>query len=296
MSPKTVLMTGCSVGGIGAAVASALAKQSHYIFATARKVTKIPEELTALPNVTILALDISSPESLAEAVNVVATSGRQLDVLFNNAGAGYSMPVLDIDIEKAKQVYEINVWGTLHVIQAFNSLLIQSKGRIINMSTCGAAVNTPWICTLLTSYLSSKAALTKLLEILRLELSPFGVTVATGLGRVTVMAGVVDRKFHGNEPRFELPNRSLYAAIESIIAGWASGKSKPGGCTAEQFAEMIVPDIVDSSKGGMPWRGPHAGGIKFLSYWLPNYCQDLAMSMNQELKELTNAITSNSRQ
>ncbi|KAI1151616.1 oxidoreductase [Nemania diffusa] len=278
MSPKTVLITGCSSGGLGAAIAFALAKQAHYVFATARNVAKIPEELASLSNVAVLPLDVSSPESLAEAVRAVTASGKQLDVLFNNAGAGYSSPILDIDIDKAKQVYEVNVWGVIRTIQAFSSLLIKSKGRIINMSTCAAVVNTPWI----SAYLSSKAAITNLSETLRLELSPFGVSV------LTVMTGTVDSKFHHNEPKFGLPNESRYEPIEDIIAGWASGKSKPKGCTAENFAEMVVPYIVGSNEG-MLWIGPNAGSIKFLAYWLPDRCQDLAMSFNQGLKELTNA-------
>lgn len=149
MAPQTVLITGCSAGGVGAAVASALAKRSHHVFATARQVGKIPLELANLANVTVLPLDIASPESLAQAVEAVKASGKQLDVLFNNAGAGYSMPILDVDIDRAKQVYEVNVWGSLRIIQVFSPLIIQSKGRIVNMSTCGCAVNTPWICRLI---------------------------------------------------------------------------------------------------------------------------------------------------
>ncbi|KAI0965160.1 oxidoreductase [Xylaria arbuscula] len=282
MAPKTVLITGCSAGGIGAAIVSALARQSHHVFATARHVDRIPEELANHANVTVLPLDISSPESLAAAVEAVATSGKQLDVLVNNAGGGYSMPILDIDIDKAKQVYETNVWGSVRMIQSFAPLIIQSKGRIVNMSTCGAVVNTPWI----SAYLSSKAALTNLSETLRLELAPFGVSV------VTVMPGVIGSHFHDNEPQFKLPEGSRYSAIENIIAGWASGKSKPGGCTTEQFADMVVQDIVGDGKGGMAWRGPHASSIKVLAHWLPTWCQDTFMSMNQGLKELTDAYTS----
>ncbi len=152
MAPKTVLVTGCSAGGIGAAIALSLAKRSHHVFATVRNASKIPPELSSLPNVTVLSLDVKSPASVAEAVQAVAASGRTLDVLVNNAGAGYSAPVLDIDIEEAKQVYDANVWGVVRVIQAFADQLIKSKGRIVNMSSCGAAVNTPWICTYLALY------------------------------------------------------------------------------------------------------------------------------------------------
>lgn len=56
------------------------------------------------------------------------------------------MPVLDLDLDKAKQVYDVNVLGVVRTIQAFAELLIKSKGHIVNLSTCGAALNTPWIC------------------------------------------------------------------------------------------------------------------------------------------------------
>ncbi|KAI5857353.1 NAD(P)-binding protein [Durotheca rogersii] len=276
MSPKTILVTGCSAGGIGAAVAHALAKRKHHVFATARTVAKIPSELSGLDNVTVLALDVTSAASIAAAVKAVEESGGGLDVLFNNAGAGYAMPVLDVDIDKARALYETNVWGPVRTIQAFAKLLIASRGRIVNLSTCGSVVNTPWIST----YSSSKAALNIISETLRLELSPFGVSV------VTVMAGVVDSEFHHNDPDFQLPPGSLYLPIQATIAGWASGELKPKGIPAAQFAESLVDDTVGAGKGGLVWRGPHSGGIKFISQWAPTFVTDAAMSYNQGLSEL----------
>ncbi len=100
------------------------------------------------------------------------------------------------------------------------------------------------------------------------------------------MVGVVNSNFHGNQTAFKLPSGSRYTSIEKIIAGWAAGTSKPGGCSAEESAESLIDDIVGSGKGGMVWKGPHAGGIKVLSNWLPSWSQDAAMSINQGLKEL----------
>ncbi|KAI6088059.1 oxidoreductase [Hypoxylon rubiginosum] len=282
MSSKTILVTGCSAGGIGAAIAIALASRAHYVFATARSISKIPSELAALSNVTILPLDVTSASSVAEAAQAVAASGRGLDVLLNNAGAGYSMPVLDINVDKAMELYDVNVLGVIRTVQAFAPLLIKSKGRVVNLSSCGAAVNTPWIA----SYTSTKAALTTLSETLRLELSPFGVNVTT------IMAGAVVSHFHDNEPQFRLPEGSYYAPIESIIAGWASGKSKPQSGPAEQFVESIIDDIVGNGRGGLVWKGAHAGSIRFLVEWLPSWVQDAAMSINQGLKELTQYLAS----
>ncbi|ROT42885.1 NAD(P)-binding protein [Sodiomyces alkalinus F11] len=285
MDLKTVLVTGCSAGGIGAAIALALAKRGHHVFATARMPSKIPSELSDLANVTVLSLDVTSPSSIADAVKAVADLGRGLDVLLNNAGAGYAMPVLDVDIDRAKQVYETNLWGPIRTIQAFSDLLIAHRGRVVNLSTCGAVVNTPWIA----AYTSSKAALNQFSETLRLELSPFGVSV------VTIMAGVVDSHFHANDSNFVLPEGSRYAPIQEIIAGWASGASKPKGCSAVQFADALVQEITGTGKNGLVFRGPHAGGINFLSRWAPRSATDAAMSYNQGLGELSKTVAGNAK-
>lgn len=153
---KSVLVTGCSAGGLGAAIATNIAKTgSHHVFATARHTAKIPEELSKLTNVTVLELDITSAPSVTAAAKVVADSGRGLDVLVNNAGAGYASPIIEMDIEKAKQTYDTNVWGTIRTTQALASLLIKSSGRIVTVITVGSALNLPWICASSVPYRST---------------------------------------------------------------------------------------------------------------------------------------------
>ncbi|KAI1313518.1 NAD(P)-binding protein [Xylaria venustula] len=49
-STKSILITGCSASGIGAAVGITLARHGHYIFATARNTAEIPETLSRLEN------------------------------------------------------------------------------------------------------------------------------------------------------------------------------------------------------------------------------------------------------
>ncbi|KUI73081.1 NADPH-dependent 1-acyldihydroxyacetone phosphate reductase [Cytospora mali] len=251
--PKAILVTGCSTGGIGAAIVATLAKRDHHVFATARNTSKIPEELTGLQNFTVLELDVPSTASVAEAAKAVASSGRGLDVLINNAGGGYAAPVLDIDIEKAQRLYDINVWGPVRTIQAFADLLIASR------------------------------ALGNISETLRLELSPFGVSV------ITIMVGAITSQFHNNDV-FRLPQGSRYAAIENIISSWASGEAKPKGCSAEQFAESLLEEIVGDGKGGLVWKGPHAGSIKAIVQWLPASLGDWFMSLNQGLHELSEKL------
>ena len=92
-SPKTVLITGCSNGGIGAGLAKSFHEHGHHVFAAVRTPSKA-SDLEALPNVTILTLDVTSKDSIAKAVKTVEQHVGQhgLDVLVNNAGHGQAKP------------------------------------------------------------------------------------------------------------------------------------------------------------------------------------------------------------
>ncbi|KAI0879530.1 NAD(P)-binding protein [Hypoxylon argillaceum] len=278
MPPKSVLVTGCSAGGIGAALATTLANHGHFVYATARDTSKIPAGLSDLSNVIVVPLDVSSTPSVTEAAKVVSESGHGLDVLVNNAGVGYAMPILDLDIDKAKTVYEANVWGPIRTVQAFSDLLIKSRGRVVNISTVGAVLNLPWIST----YSASKAALTLQSEALRFELAPFGVSV------LTIMSGIINTNFHNNDPgaTIQLPASSRYSSIQNIITGWANGKSKPDGISAEGFAEHILDDVVNSGKSGLAWKGPNAGSVKFAKWLMPASMIDSTLKKGQGLEEL----------
>ena len=259
---RIILVTGCSAGGIGAHLALVLAQlpEAHTVYATARDVSKIPAELSALPNVTTLPLDVTSASSVAAAAQAVASSGG-LDVLVNNAGSGYTMPLLDVDVAYAQRVHDANVWGPIRTTQAFSDLLVSSgKGRVVNVSSVGAFVNTPWIGV----YSSSKAALNMLSDTLRLELAPFGVSV------VSLMIGTVATPFHANEPDVVLPEKSRYAGIVQTISDWAKGRAGPKGGSVEEIARSLVPDVLGTGGGQCHvWKGANSGAVRFMSRWLP---------------------------
>lgn len=143
---KSILITGCSAEGIGAALALVLAQRGHHVFATARNIDKIPDGLKGLSNVTALPLDVADATSVTAAARAVTESGRGLDVLVNNAGVGYVLPVLDIDINAAQRLFDVNLWGPLRMIQVFADLLVASRGRIVNVSSSASVVNSPWVC------------------------------------------------------------------------------------------------------------------------------------------------------
>ena len=144
MKLKSVLITGCSTGGIGYALVEAFQKRNFHVFATARDTSKM-SELTETPNVTLLSLDPTSTASVDAALEIVhAQTGGTLDYLINNAGQTIIMPTLDFDIGTASKMYDINVWGMVRVTQTFAPLLIAAKGTVVSISS-SASVNTPWM-------------------------------------------------------------------------------------------------------------------------------------------------------
>ena len=132
---KTVLITGCSDGGIGSTLAKAFQSQGLLVFATARTVSKM-KSLEQLPSIRLLPLDVTSSASIDAAVDAVKkeTNGK-LDYLINNAATNQYFPVLDTNIAEAKQMFDTNYWGALETTEKFSPLLIAKKGTIVSVSS-----------------------------------------------------------------------------------------------------------------------------------------------------------------
>ncbi len=143
MAKKTVLVTGCSEGGLGAALARAFQQQGFHVFATVRNPAKAAP--LASDDIEVLPLEVTSKESALQcAEEVKAKTGGTLDVLVNNAGSMFMMPLLDTSIEESKKLYDVNVWGVLAVTQAFAPLLVRSKGVVLNICSIAGAIRLAW--------------------------------------------------------------------------------------------------------------------------------------------------------
>lgn len=140
---KTVLITGCSAGGLGYALAEEFHKRGFHIIATARDTSKIGP-LKNEPDVEVLPLDVTSPESVSSCLKAVQGKTDKLDILVNNAGGALFSPLVHVDIDKAKALYDVNLWGALRVTQAFASLLYNARGVLLNISSMAGAVPLAW--------------------------------------------------------------------------------------------------------------------------------------------------------
>ncbi len=243
---KTVLITGCSEGGMGAALASAFQEAGFRVYATARD----PSKMAGLGRAGIetLTLDVLSADSIAACVAKVPT----LDILVNNAGASYSMPVSDLSIADAKQLFDINVWAQLAVSQAFLPLLIKSKGMIVNQTSVVAAAAIPFQ----SAYNASKAAISMFSDCQRLELEAFGVKV------IDLKTGAVASNLIKNQKALtpmSLPRGSIYEpAREAVESAMRNDKMADVGTPANQWAQEVVGDLLRKSPPLVIWRGANA--------------------------------------
>jgi NAD(P)-dependent dehydrogenase (short-subunit alcohol dehydrogenase family) len=246
-SPKrTVLITGCSDGGMGAALALAFHNAGFNVIATARNPDKMAKLKSA--GVETLALDVLSDASIAEAVSKISS----LDILVNNAGTAYSMPITDMSFEEGKKVFEINVWAQLNVTRAFLPLLLKSKGIVVNQTSVVSTMAVPFQ----SAYNASKAAMAIFSDSLRLELEPFGVTV------VELKTGAVKTNMIKNQKEntpISLPADSIYApAKDAVESAMRNDKMSDMGSPPDRWAAEVVGDLTRKKIPAMIWRGYNA--------------------------------------
>ena len=111
------------------------------LIATARKVDDLENLSAAHPeNVKTAAVDVTTPDSVAAAVQLAETDFGGLDVLFNNAGSGFMGAVEEAVPEEYRPVFETNVFGLIKTIRAALPALRNRQGaRVVNFSS-GAGI------------------------------------------------------------------------------------------------------------------------------------------------------------
>lgn len=171
-----VLITGAS-SGIGAATAIHLARLGFKVFAGVRKQTDADNLSSQNPGRIIpILIDIRDQLMIDTAYDWVAleTGTQGLTGLINNAGIGFGAPIECIPIQQLKEVFEVDVFGHIKMIQKFLPLLRHTQGRIINISSISGQLPQPFQST----YSAAKMALESFSDSLRIELRPWNIKIS----------------------------------------------------------------------------------------------------------------------
>lgn len=168
-----VLITGGS-SGLGKAMAKLLIEKGATVLITGRdqeKLQKVADQIGAIP----FHANVAKQEDVLNTYKAVEEKMGGLEVLINNAGIGSDWLTLDeLDLEKMRQVYDVNVFGAAMMAKEAAKLFKNQKsGNIVNIAST-ASINGYEGGTI---YSSSKFALRGMSQNWQQELRKFNVRV-----------------------------------------------------------------------------------------------------------------------
>jgi NAD(P)-dependent dehydrogenase (short-subunit alcohol dehydrogenase family) len=172
---STWLITGSS-RGFGRALVEAALAAGHEVVATARKPEQL-EDLAIAHQTALLtvALDVTDPDAVANALRAGVERFGRLDVLVNNAGYSNVAPIETGDGADFRTQFETNFWGVYNVSKAaIPHLRAQGGGTIVQFSSIGGRVGGS---AGIASYQAAKFAVDGFSRVLAVETAPFGIRV-----------------------------------------------------------------------------------------------------------------------
>lgn len=216
---KTAFVTGCS-SGIGLRTCLALAQDGYAVYGSMRDTARdgpLREAASkAGVDVTVVPLDLSREESIAEAAGRVLEMSGGVDVLVNNAGYGHFGTAEETPVDDFRAQFEVNLFGMVSLTQKMlPSMRAKKSGRIINMGSVAGRMGLPGS----PAYISSKFALEGLTECLRYELEPFGIQATI------IEPGVVKTPFFSSmkitepkEPEYQKMMNHIMSGLQMMVS------------------------------------------------------------------------------
>ncbi|MET7329553.1 oxidoreductase [Nonomuraea sp. NPDC005650] len=218
MSGRVCVVTGAS-SGIGRATALELLRAGHTVYGLARRVERM--EVIREAGGHAIGADVTAEADLERAVRTVLDEQGRIDVLVNNAGTSVYGAAEEVPLKRARQVFEVNLFGLARLTQlVLPHMRERRSGTIVNISSIGGEIALP----LGAWYHASKHALEGYSDSLRQEVGRFGVRV------VVVRPGIIATEFGDDTPRElrEISGHGPYADVAEWMAAGAEKGFGPG--------------------------------------------------------------------
>jgi len=254
---KVVLVTGAS-SGIGKSCAKYLSERGYTVFGTSRHFPPA-NLLETNGEFYTLKMDVTSDQSVNEAVQAILNKTGAIDVLINNAGCALAGAIEDTSPEEALKELNTNFLGSHRVTRAvLPSMRTRSSGYILNISSLAASIALPFQAF----YSASKFALEALTEALRMELKSFNIKVVS-IQPSDYRTGLTDHR-----QRVARWQESAYRE-RAVKALAVTEDGERNGPSPEEIAHLVGKIINKKSPKLRYHIGPSAKLIAFARWLLP---------------------------
>lgn len=254
---KTIFITGTSTG-FGKLTAITLANAGHSVIAGMRNVTGsnagAAAALSAIANIEVVDIDITSDNSVTEAINYVLNKYGKIDVLVNNAAVSGFGLLEGYSLDQIRKMFEVNVYGVLRTYQAVLPAMRKEKsGLIINITTGASGHTLPFMIP----YISSKLVVESITEGLQDELAAYNIE------NVSIQPGVYPTEMNNGS------KAGVHADKANVIAEYGDeatdkfnalgtalfGKMQQFDMNPQTIADGVL-ELVNMKKGERPLRFP----------------------------------------
>lgn len=174
-----ILITGAS-SGIGAATARLFGREGYRVALSARRANRLErlaEEIEAGGGQALVApADLTRLEDIQNLVRATLERFGQIDILFNNAGAGRLDWCENLDaVEGVEKQLRLNLVALIHTSrEVLPHMIARRSGQIINMASIAGLIATPTYSV----YSASKFGVRGFSEALRREVGVYGIQVS----------------------------------------------------------------------------------------------------------------------
>jgi NAD(P)-dependent dehydrogenase (short-subunit alcohol dehydrogenase family) len=170
---KEIMVVSGASTGMGAATARQLAARGYHVLAGVRR--EQDGRAIRADGIEPVILDITRPEHISALVDRITSDPdrRPVRALVNNAGISINAPVEALPLDEWRRLFEINLFGHVAMTQALLPLLVESGGRVVNISSVGGK----GAMATYGPYAATKFALEAVSDALRREVAPHGVQV-----------------------------------------------------------------------------------------------------------------------
>ncbi len=173
---QTAWVTGAS-SGIGRELALQLATKNIKVFASARRTDKLKILSSLNDNIYPISMDVSQISDVRKKTNFFLEDDNFPDLIILNAGVSklFTIDKIEESYQEIVRSMDVNYFGVINCLAVLlPSMIKRKRGHIAVMASVAGYRGLPNSL----AYSPTKAALINLVEILRTELTPIGITVS----------------------------------------------------------------------------------------------------------------------